>query len=117
MLAPAPGLFSTMTGLPNRSDSFCANNRPSTSDGPPAVCGTMMRRLWSGYADCANAGVASKAPVASSASRREIILLMGWLRSVRFRIDLKRLEEARHEVVRRDRRRELSDFPRVEVLL
>ncbi len=40
MLPPAPGLFSTTTGWPQASVSFCATSRPVVSSGPPGGNGT-----------------------------------------------------------------------------
>ena len=47
----APGLFSTMTGWPNRSESFCAIKRAAVSVGPPAGKATTMRTTLSGQAE------------------------------------------------------------------
>src|SRR4051812_22231434 len=42
MLVPAPGRFSTTTGLPRRSSSFAPRSRARTSVAPPGVKGTTI---------------------------------------------------------------------------
>src|SRR5687767_5372624 len=54
MVEPAPGLFSTTTGWPQLSLSFCATDRASTSVVPPGGKGTTMVMVLDGYA-CAKA--------------------------------------------------------------
>src|SRR3954470_23631444 len=50
MISFAPGLFSTTTGCFHLSDSCWPMLRTSTSAGPPAVYGTMMRTALVGHA-------------------------------------------------------------------
>src|SRR6266853_4202330 len=54
MIPFAPDRLSTMTGLPNDSESFWVIRRPRTSAGPPAGNGTTSLIGLVGY-DCANA--------------------------------------------------------------
>src|SRR2546423_14527801 len=48
-MAPPPGLFSTMTGAPRLSDSFCPNTRAMMSLPPPAAKPTMRWIGRDGY--------------------------------------------------------------------
>jgi len=43
MMVPAPGLFSTTTGWPQRVDSWSAIRRPTMSVAPPGANGTIRR--------------------------------------------------------------------------
>src|ERR1051325_11065301 len=45
VLLPAPGLFSTMTGWPSRSDTYWPISRPRMSAGPP---GGKPETMWIG---------------------------------------------------------------------
>jgi hypothetical protein len=63
MLPPPPTRFSTTSGWPKRSASFCATNRATMSELLPAVNGTMSRIGRSGQrasADCAWASAESR---------------------------------------------------------
>src|SRR3569623_409888 len=59
-MVPAPGLFSTTTGLPICTESCCATMREMMSVPPPGGCGTMMVMARAGKS-CANAAGAAKA--------------------------------------------------------
>src|SRR6266436_1366145 len=48
-IAPPPGLFSTITGWPRSSDSFCPKTRAMMSLPPPAAKPTMMWMGLLGY--------------------------------------------------------------------
>src|SRR5689334_21326830 len=56
MLPAAPALFSTITGCPHFSESFCPTTRGARSATPPAGKGTMIRTGFVGHASCAGAG-------------------------------------------------------------
>ena len=74
--APAPGTFSTTTGWPRISESFCATGRENESVGPPGGKGTIQRigllgkvaAVWA-FAECGNSPAPSApiAPIAPSA--------------------------------------------------
>src|SRR5262249_12177596 len=73
MLPPPPTRFSTTSGWPKRSASFCATSRATVSELLPAVNGTMNRIGRSGQrasADCAWATSAASRLVSNASATR-----------------------------------------------
>src|SRR5437764_14477483 len=73
MVAPAPGLFSTMTASPKRLDSSCAIRRIGPSTAPPGENGTITRIGLDGYA-CASAVEADRERATAAARAANPIL-------------------------------------------
>src|SRR4051794_8788431 len=63
----APGLFSTITGWPQRSDSFCAISRAPVSVPPPGGNGTTRVTERVGYGAWARAATGGPARIVTSA--------------------------------------------------
>src|SRR5260221_2953603 len=66
-MPPAPGMFSTMNGLPNLLLSFSASRRASTSGLPPGPEGAISRTVWVGHAS--SWAIAAGESIASSSAR------------------------------------------------
>src|SRR5262245_29812720 len=73
MLPAAPPRFSTSTGWPHFSPSFCAITRPRMSVVPPAAQGTIMRTGLFGKACAAACGAKNGRRTRRVASRRRRI--------------------------------------------
>ncbi|MNT06691.1 hypothetical protein D3C72_1413690 [compost metagenome] len=67
MPPPAPGLFSTTTGVPRSAESWSASRRAITSMVPPAGAGTSMRTGL--LVQAIAAGIASASMAATAAWR------------------------------------------------
>src|SRR6267143_871780 len=72
MLPAAPLRFSTTTGFPQRSVSFCASCRARMSTPPPGVNPTSSRTGLAGY--CAPAGSAAISSSAGSSARKSCFM-------------------------------------------
>src|SRR5688572_21866721 len=73
MLPPAPVLFSTTTGCPHASLSFCPSRRATTSVVPPAANGTTIFTGFDGNA-CAAASAGAKARTAAARMRVQRVM-------------------------------------------
>src|SRR6185503_16344494 len=78
ILPPAPALFSTTTGWPHASETFCAMTRAKVSAMPPTANGTTILMGLEGYA-CASAPAenASDAPAATRRSHVFMVRMVG----------------------------------------
>src|SRR6266436_9535792 len=79
-MPPAPGMFSTMKGLPNLLLSFSASRRASTSGLPPGPEGAISRTVWVGHAS--SWAIAAGESIASSSARTCNLRCMAWSSSV-----------------------------------
>src|SRR5690349_13711521 len=71
----APGRFSTTTGWPKLSESFCAMSRPMMSVEPPGEKPSIRRTVFVGYA-CANALPASAIAAQIEINPQRLLLRM-----------------------------------------
>src|SRR6185503_9167959 len=79
MLPAAPALFSTITGWPHFSESFCPTTRGARSATPPAGNGTMMRTGRVGQGSCANAWTDQPARGRRQETRRNFLSDRGFI--------------------------------------